>query len=374
MQITVKQPSIPLAASPEHLSLVHAADPDFKMHWNEFLKALPLYSFRYQIPVREYYMMLSGSGAQDLSFIVKSIDGPLAICSLYVEKIDGAMQASYSNGGFLPVPLFHPKLGPKQLRALEAMVFEQAMAKLKQHSATRWLVEADVLSVGTDELEDQLPARFGMLDISLQSHIMDLTGPREDLWLQLRHSAKSIINRGFKTYEFSVYDETNFTFEVGERHRLLHHKCSGRVTRPLETFHKMNSWIKDGCGLMFEQRHKDAVVQMILVALGKNTAYGASAADDPDFHPEVPLTHPMNFFIYEEVKKRGILYYDVGETTFRDTIYRIRTPKEKSICDFKRAFGRQSIPLKRWIWFESAKEELSFLEAQFAKYKQHVQY
>ena len=118
------------------------------------------------------------------------------------------------------------------------------------------------------------------------------------IWKDFRHSAKSIINRGLKTYEFKVYDKSNYSDEIGERFRLLHHKTSGRITRPLVTFEKMCSWIYNESGLMFEQLLNGQVVQMIFVALGKKTAVGVSAADDPEIEIVIPMTHSINYFIY----------------------------------------------------------------------------
>ncbi len=330
-----------------------------------------MHDYRYQPAVREYYAMLSKE-ASDLSFIVANNEFPVAVCPLTVENIEGRAQASLSGGDFLPLPLFHPKLGPKQLRGLETFIFEEALRRLKSADARRWLMGANPLSAGTDALEDLLPARLGALDVSIQCHVMDLTQTDEDLWIQLRHSAKSTINQGLKAYEFKVYDRTSYAPEIGDRHRFLHHKCAGRVTRPQATFEKMYSWIAEDCGLMFEQLHAGKTVQMIFVALGKDTAYGASAADDPDFQPPVPITHPMNFFIYKETQRRGVKYYEVGETTFRDGLFRTRTLKEKTICDFKRGFGRQTLPHKRWIWFEGPEEEIVFLEERLELYKKHL--
>ncbi len=372
IHFSLRQDVVPIITAPESIRLMEADDPAFRALWREFLGFLSMHGFRYEPAVREFYQMLSAPGVVDLSFVVRNDRFPVAICPLMVERIGGRVQGSHGGGGFLPAPLFHPQLGRRQLRALEAMVFKEAVARLDKAGARRWLVEAETLSVGTDVLEDLLPARFGALDVSRQCHIMDLTRPDQDLWSQLRHSAKSTINQGLKLYEFKVYDATNYSQEVGDRHRLLHHKCSGRVTRPVETFYKMYSWIAEGCGLMFEQLHRGVTVQMIFVALGKHTAAGASAADDPDFDAKVPLTHSMNYFIYQETRRRSAHYYDVGDTTYRDSLFCLRTPKERSICDFKRGFGDFSLPYKRWIWFADPAEELAFLDEQLASYKAHV--
>ena len=355
----------------ENLIFINESSPQFRGLWKEFVGFLPQCSYRHLPEVFEYYKMLSMAPG-DLSFIVKNQQIPLAICPLLVETINERKQGSYSGGGFLPLPLFHPQLSAKQRRALEALVFEEAVQRLTKEGAQRWLIESDILSIGTDVVEDQIPSRMGALDVSLQCHIMDLTQSDEKLWAQIRHSAKSTINVGLKAYEFSVYDDTNFTFEIGERHRLLHHKCSGRITRPISTFHKMYSWVKEGSGLMFEQKYHGEVVQMIFVALGKRTASGASAADDPDFRWKIPLTHSMNYFIYKEVQRRGIQFYDVGETTYRSTPFRILSKKESTICDFKRGFGDHTLPWKRWIWFANSQEEISYLDEQMVNYRKYL--
>ena len=339
LDFSIRLPVRPLAASPENLRLINAQDDGFRAMWLAFLGEFELLGFRHHPAVAEYYTMLSAPSSRDLSFIVSGPDGPLALALLWVETVDGRVQGSWIKGGFLPHPIFHPRLGTKQLRALENYVFEVATDRLVSVGATRWNVETDVLSAGTDAIEDQMLARLGALEVSIQSQIMDLSGSDENIWKQLRHSSKSLINKGLKEYEFKVYDQDNFTLEIGDRHRLLHHKCSGRITRPIATFNKMYSWVQEGCGLMFEQLHKGQTVQMIFVALGRGTACGASAADDPDFKSRVPLTHSMNYFIYQETRRRGIRLYEVGETSFRDSLFNRRSEKFKSICDSK-----------SWIW------------------------
>lgn len=372
MYFSLKQPDASFATAPQYLSIVKTSEVYFRDLWLEFLNLLPQYSFRYLPAVIEYYEMLSPKGTKNISFIVKSNNTPVAFCPLFIEEINGRKQASLSDGGYLPAPLFHFGLSHKQKRTIERLVFEEITNQLSELGASRWLVSADVLSCGTDILEDMLPARFGALDVSGQVHIMDLSQPKNELWSQLRHSAKSTINQGLKIYDFKVYDKSNYSEEIGTRHRLLHHKCAGRITRPIETFYKMYSWIEEGYGLMFEHLYQGQTIQMICVVLGKHTAYGASAADDPDFYPKVPFTHSMNYFIFQEVAKRGVKYYDVGETTFRSNMFHMHSSKEQSICDFKRGFGRYTLPLKKWIWFAGANEELFFLNKQMELYKKHL--
>lgn len=372
VHLSLRQPPVPIATATENLSFLESNDARFRGSWSDVISAQTVCGFRYQPAILEYYKMLSAAGAVDSSFIVMSGDQPIAVAPLLIEKIGNHLQASIGNGGFLPHPLLHPKLGNRQKRAIENLVIEEIESRLHFHGVTRWRCEADVLSFGTDAMEGLAIARYNALDISMQSHVMDLTQEEDDMWEQIRQSSKSIINKGMKTYEFKVYDRSNYTPEVGERHRHLHHKAAGKITRPIATFEKMNSWIPEGCGLMFEQLYQGNTVQMILVAVGNGTASGASAADDPNFKPPVPLTHSMNWFTYKECKRLGIKYFDVGETPYRDTIYRIWTGKEKAIHDFKRGFGRQPMPAKQWIWFSDYAEEQRYLKERLAIYSEHL--
>ena len=361
----------PIDSRQNNLYIVNSTDKGFKEAWQSFQADYPMYSCRYQLPVLEFHKMISDK-VIDKSFVIRNSDTSLGICPLVFEESEGNLQGSIHNGQCLSIPLFHPELSVKQTRALENVVFDEIKARMVKNNVNRIFVKADVMSVGFENIEDQMLARFGALDISSQHHIMDLTLNKEKFWQQIRHSSKSIINKGLKTYEFNVYDKENFSKEIGNRHAELHHKTAGRITRPLATFDKMYSWVEKDCGLMFEQLFNNQVVQMIFIALGKGVAVGASAADDPDFNVEVPLTHAMNYFIFQETKRRGLIYYDVGETAFRSNLHKIYTEEELNINYFKRGFGSKSFPLKKWVWFENKKEEIKYFKERLQIYKKSL--
>ena len=356
----------------ENITIKNKVEAGFLAAWHAFFKDYPQYHFYYQLPIIEYYKLLSRD-VNDQSFILLDSDNPIAICVLIFENVNGTMQASMSNGSYLPTPLFHKELSEKQLRSLEEFLLEEIKDRLAKFKVNRLFVKYDVLSVGIEQLEDQMFSRLGGLDVSSYHHIIDLELPDEVIWEQFRHSSKSIINRGLKTYEFKVYDKSNYTDTIGVRHRLLHHKTAGRITRPILTFEKMYSWVEEGCGLMFEQLLNDQVVQMIFVALGKKTAVGASAADDPDIDIVVPMTHSMNYFIFQETKRRGIRYYDLGETAFRSNMFSLFTEKELKINYFKRGFSTRSYPLKKHVWFINTEEEVKYLNERMMQYEEYLQ-
>ena len=358
----------------KNLRVVDCDDPKFEGLWNEFLARYPIYTYRHTLRIFKYWKLVIGGAIKDRSFLLAGKnDQPLAICPLFiVEDKQGRRICSSDPDRYSAIPLTYPHFSEKQRRAAEDVAFEEAIIRLETENVERWPVEADILSVGTELIEDQVFARKGALDVSIHQHIVDLTGDEEALRRQIRRRAHAEINGGLKAYEFLVFDQDNYTDDVGERHRLLHRKTAGRDTRPIESFHCTYDWIKKGEAFFVEQRFEGQAVNMTLVQMSKGTAIGASTADDPDFNAKVPLMHSMMWTIFMECKKRGIKYSEIGETNFRDTLHQILTPKEKNIIYFKRGFGEHSWPQKRWIWFSSPEGELQYLKDRLRLYEQHI--
>ena len=73
-----------------------------------------------------------------------------------------------------------------------------------------------------------------------------------------------------------------------------------------------------------------------------------------------------------EPARRGIRFHDVGESTFRDSPFRILTPREKAIAYFKRGIGIRSYPWKKWIYFDDAAEEDAYIQESQDAYRRHL--
>jgi hypothetical protein len=361
-----------LSINTKNFNIIRSNNSLFKEYYSAFIEKYSQYSYKYNLSAFDYYESLSKK-SKNHSFLFVSDDYVFACCHFVVEKIDDKYQGSLGNGtATLPSPIFAEELSKKQKRRAEKEVYEEFKRICLELDIDHVTFQSENISIDFNNLEDNLFARNGALDISGCHNIVDLKETEERIWEeQIRHSYKSIINRGYKHYSFKVYDQTNYTEKIGEAHRLLHHKCSGKVTRPLNSYKKMNSWIKQNNGLMFEQLYKDKTVQMILVGIGKSAAIGASAAEDPDVSVPCPLTHSMNHYIYLECKKRGIRYYDVGETTNRGNIFYFPNKKMLNISYFKSGFGKK-YPLKKWIWFPTLEKEIEYTEKKFLEYKDYI--
>lgn len=360
-----------LSASPEHLRVLSFGQDGFVDSWNSFLASYSTYTFRYMLSVIDYYKLLIGPQALDCSFVLMNTleDVPVCICPLIIN----ANRASYEPLGskHLPAPLFSKLLSKKQNLLAQRYCNEVLDRLFNINEVRRWYSEQTVGDVELIEMEETLPANMGALDVSIQNHFLRVDVPEDEIRLQIRTRVRKEINQGLRNYEFKIYDKSNFSLEIGDRHRLLHHKTAGRITRPIETFHRSYQWVLDGEGLMFEQLYQGKTVNMTLIGFGGKSAYGMSTADDPDFVAPSPMMHAMLWVIALELKRRGFTYYETGATNHRDTIHEILTPKEKNIVYFKKSFGDITYPFKKWIWFSSKQEEILYLEESLNKFKTH---
>ncbi len=337
-----------------------------------FLESQPVYTYRYRPEVVDYYL-LSGDGVgTNMSFcVVNQQDQIMALCPLILSQGVSGVVGAYSGTGWLPTPLFHSGLSDKQCRAWEKVVFERAAEILTANNASRWMVEGEAMTLGTGLLEDAFPSRFNFMDASSLHHIMDLRPEPEEIWRTIRHSAQHEINLGNRNYNFLFHDQETFTNEIGEKYREMHRLSAGRVTRSAESFQRMYEWVREGLATFVEQKVGDKTINITVVGYGEKTACPMSTADDPSIVPPSPLRHVMLWNICMECRKRGIEFFEVGETHMRDDIHHIWSDKEKNIASFKRAFGDASTPLKRWIWFKDKSEELRYYEDRLSQLKMH---
>ena len=359
----------PFNITSDNLEIIDYNSKEFKKLWNNFLEEYDIYSYKYNLQVMEYYELISNR-CINKSFLIKNHESVLGICPLIIEEINNSNQGSIYNGkDSIPIGLFNKKLTYKQKNNLEKSMFENVKKIFEKKKVKRAFFQADSISVGLENMYDLYLDKEAALDMSSFHHIINLELKSEDLWKEIRHSSKSIVNKGLEIFEFKVYDKKNFTDEIGEKHRKFHHEVSGKVTRPIESFKKMSSWVKDDCAILFEQRFKGEIVQMIFVVIGGKSAAGASVVENLKIKTPIPMTHSLNFFIYKEMKKRGIKYYDVGLTSYRSTPFNTLNEKELEINYFKRGFGSRSYPLKLWAWFEDRNEEVDYLKKKISDYE-----
>lgn len=187
--------------------------------------------------------------------------------------------------------------------------------------------------------------KFGFFDTSLNTQLIDLTLDKNQLFKDITKGHKYDIHRGEELYNVIVYDKNNITKEIFEQYRLLHHKASGRITRPLITFEMMHSWILQGnailCGCAYRQKY----VSFALIIIYKDSAFYGSASDDPDIDIPAPVGHLIQWKVIRWLKEKGFRIYEIGLQQFGSQLYDSPSDKDKNISLFKRGFGGFTAPV-----------------------------
>jgi hypothetical protein len=333
--------------------IITREDSKFIDHWNRFLKENSNVSPFYSLIWMDYQRYYSEDRfVSDLSFIIIGQDQtPLCICPLYVENYQGVLRFAY-RGEFLEslrTPLVNNKIQRKVAKTVEEEAFAYIDQKAIEHQIAKINFLIDPLCAVYEEEYFNHLTRYGYIDASISSQLINLTKSREDLWMELRKSYKSLINKGEKTYEVVIMDSKNPDFEFHEIYRKLHFKAAGRVTRPIETFNLQFEMLKRDESMLLGIKYKDQFVSCSYFMHNNRSAYYSSEADNPEC--EIPVTFgPLSqWSAIEYYKNRGLEYMELDNQQFGPQIFDHPNHKDLSISMFKRGFGGKTIPLFRGI-------------------------
>jgi len=281
---------------------------------------------------------------ENLSFIVVDDTGPIAICPLLKEK--GAFAAA-GGGKYGALPALANSLTESRREKILKFIFEKIDSLAEMKNVKKALCRASPLA--RNKLKFNYLVKHGYLDDSLNTELIDLTRPIEEIWVAVRKGHKYDINRGKKSFKVELFDRDNADKGIFDQYRLLHHKAAGRVTRPVETFDMMYQWLMSGDGLLCGLSHEGRFVGFSYVCLYKEAAYYASASDDPEFVTEAPISHLIQWEITNYLKAKGFKTYEIGVQQFGPQVNDVPNAKDISISLFKRGFGGETVTFYRGI-------------------------
>ncbi len=289
----------------------------------------------------------------DCSFYVVDDSGILAVCPLFLEERQGPDGtpckeiATAGSSGLMIVPALRDGLTDDRRERILRTAFDRIDSIARENQVARAIFRITPLTERANEFNWLL--KYGCLDGSVNTQVIDLSLTPDQLWGALRKGHKYDVNRGKKHFDIHIYDETNADKGIFEMYRLLHHKASGRITRPLATFEMMYDWIQERNGMLCGVSSQGVYTGFSYIILYKDGAYYASASDDPDFITDIPIAHVIQWSVIEWLKEKGYRKYEIGQQQFGPQMHDVPSPKELSISFFKRGFGGLTVPAYRGI-------------------------
>src|SRR3989338_2812282 len=239
---------------------------------------------------------------KDRSFVYLMDNQPVACVFLPLEAKGGRITIT-QNGGYIDAPLFENESIRK-----EVFLLIDEIAKEYQVAKIMFTVDPLEMDINYNYFQN-----YSYLDTTILANRiqLDLTG---DLLKQYHKRHRRSITAALKTGEVTTFviDQNNPSLQIHNEYVAFHHKCSGRVTRPLQTFalqfDKLNQGYAVLVGLQYREKH--VAYYYFDYLFDKALAY--SAADDPDYD-HLPLYHILSLKMMEYLQAKGVRYVDFGQ-------------------------------------------------------------
>ncbi len=313
----------------------------------------------------------------DKSFIYLVDNKPMAGTCLIIEKKGQDLVGSLGND-YIYAPIFDKQFSSFG-QTIEKKVFAIIDNIAVENKVKKIMFWID--SLNTAVIYNYLH-KYNYLDSSILSYFIDLSlfEGAEDILKSCRKGHKCDIKRILNDAKFFIFivDKNNPSYEAHEEYRKLHHKCSGRITRPKETFDLQFEKLKQGNAALFGLSYKEK-----LNSTAKNIAYSyfefnaeranyASAADDPCCG-QFFLYHALFFSAVKYLKEIGIKYIDAEQPASPSMQYDYYPDrKQLNIALFKRGFCGDFKPAFRGIKYFSKSAFKKDTEKFIANYKNTV--
>ncbi|MBI3631438.1 MAG: hypothetical protein HY219_01045 [Candidatus Staskawiczbacteria bacterium] len=280
------------------------------------------------------------------SFFVKNDNKIVAICPLILEDNNGVKEFSFGNN-FGPAPAFSDFLTSKLKDKVAKLIFKHIDKLAKDFQVKRARLKFSILNksfIEASECEFNYLMKFGYLDVSLNTQVIDLSQTLDELRNSLRHGHDSDVDKAAKEMTVEFFDENNIFPEMFNNYIELHHKAAGRVTRPRSTFDLMYDLIKEGKAFLVGAKKDNVFAGFSYFFLFKNNVYYGSSCNNPDVE-DLPIAHFIQWKTIEYMNKKKNKFYEIGWQNFSDTLSDFPSQKEIDIARFKRGFGGQTVPL-----------------------------
>lgn len=313
-------------------------EKDFWKYWEEYVSknsAGP----KYLKTFIDYVLTISNGASvlyRDKSFVYLRKNKVVACVFLPIEKENDIVNIKIRNGEFVQAPLFDAdeKLAEKIFNLIDEIARGNNVSKIM----------FSVDSLEKDKYPYNYLQKYNYLDVSILVHLLN-TETQQDLLQSFRRSFRPIIRSILENKDFLVFyiDKDNPDYKIHKEYEMLHHKCSGRITRPQETFDIQYQDLKNGNAVLFGLKYKGKNVAYLYFQHSGGKAVAFSAADDPDY-AEMPLYHALWYSAAEYFEKKGVKHIDPGQPSCPSTqLFYYPDEKQLSIGRFKKGLGGEFV-------------------------------
>jgi FemAB family protein len=312
--------------------------------WDQIFNSLPYRPLAYSNASIDYqfaYQCGHGGSWEDISLIIYWNKKPAALWPLSFSIKDGQPKLTSHGAPVLP-PLFVddcPSISRKHITK-SCLDIADSISNLKKICSWE-SSESNVNAIGMSEWHIESMSRGAVCHLR-HDLFLDLRPDLTEIKKKFRKSYKSLISSGERIWKVDVLDSFG-NESAWKEFRDFHAKVSGRITRTDETW---------------DLQYKELVHQKaFLISLRNNSGkmvgggffnftqdeclYAVGAYDRTLF--DKPLGHVVQYRAIEELKKRGVIWYKIGERCFIAD-HPIPTSKEISISDFKHGFASYVFP------------------------------
>ena len=335
------------------MEIISRKAPRFNSLWEQFLQRNSDVSPFYSLAWMEYQVAYSEDRLkEDLSFVVLAAEGSVAaICPLYLEQYAETKRLSY-RGEYLEslrAPLIANDVSPKSRDKLRQELFDEIDRIAQFTGAAKCNFIVDPLCGDSQREGYNYLTRYGYLDASLTTVLIDLNKNAGELWKDLRASYKALINKSERIYKTFSLDANSITREKFDAYVEVHHKAAGRITRPQLTFDIQYAMLVNNQACLIGVEINGTWAGFAYFLHSKHSAYYGSGAEDPELVTETPLGPVMQWAAIKYYADTGLRYIELDNQYFGPQLFESPSAKDMNISFFKRGFGGSLTPLYRGI-------------------------
>lgn len=317
--------------------------------------------------------------ARNLSFLIYKRDKIAAVIPLTVEDYEknGHVRREFSFGGYaLPAPALANDLDKiEKDRTERSLIYDLIYGEIDrlaaEHEIKRaWFRQTPLApaNLAGKNRYNQL-VKYGFIDVSLNTQLIDLSKSEALLWKDLRRNHRRNIKKADK-FKTVIYDQASISPEIFKFYKVMHYKAAGRQTRPDKTFDLMLEWLKQGLAFLVAVQFDNKLIGFEYYSIYKNSVYGFSAANDPEYEKDYPIRHLLEWQAILWMKRQKFDFYEIGLQQYGATLFDFPDKKQLDISHFKKGFGGLTVP---WFMGEKYYDKNYFLTAYRERLKKYAE-